>query len=585
MAGQGYEQIGTSDDGPNALQWIKSKKHVVGSLLIVLMLGAIALQIGSSKPEATNSLVTTSENDGNSHVQNAAVIVADVDVTGDSKAEKIKTNAKADLDISVHISHKDVCVGWVDQNGPPPCLRAQLEDLRKALQDENCGPALIADDAAEAVNEKLTKISSDTPFVFFRGSVAMFFQNLHCTRPRFYMDDTKIPHVISSGDAHPENFGTLMLANRKLIWGVNDFDHGFRSPFVLDVARGATGFASFCVTQAWQKCDEVAAAWVDGYYSIFKKQACLKLTNGDRLIEFAPSLNKIRGGYLVRSVFEKARETSDDKTALLAWNEKFVDIAKAKFKRGENILPISDRELPEFREAIQGYLYNGVPALAFFMQEDFFKVLDVAEKLGSGTGSIGLQRYYILLQGSTSEYEFDRVILEMKEVKNSILEKYEEYDTPALLEGERACTAGRLAYPYANVFHGWVNFRNGTYIIRRKSPWKAHVNLEKLDFNQFSDLAYVSGLAQAHYHTLLGCKNAECAFSEKASVDLEACVAISKFFESDPNLIDEFTNYAVKEVDREKEQFDLLVKTLESDSKLQKNPILFLNTPPKVEKP
>src|SRR5690606_30040917 len=59
---------------------------------------------------------------------------------------------------------------------------------------------------------------------------------------------------------------------------------------------------------------------------------------------------------------------------------------------------------------------------------DFYKVLDVAVKLGSGTGSVGLNRYYILIKGRREEY--GNIILEMKEQTRSILQSFFSYYVP-----------------------------------------------------------------------------------------------------------------------------------------------------------
>mmetsp|Transcript_25009 Transcript_25009/g.65546 ORF Transcript_25009/g.65546 Transcript_25009/m.65546 type:complete len:422 (+) Transcript_25009:849-2114(+) len=417
------------------------------------------------------------------------------------------------------------------------------------------------------------KLVEGTPFVFFRGAVGLFFQNLHCEAAPFVSGDD-VPKVISMGDAHPENFGVLTLANKQHIWGVNDFDHAFRSPFTLDVARGATGFALYCVERGWKNCAGIAQSWTDGYTWVFEEGETAEMVNNDRLIEGSKALTKVRGGYLVARTFEESRKR-DEKDKLRKWLEKYIDVSKKQFHSTEELIPVPRSEIAEYQAAMQTYLFNGVPAMAFFLDGKFFDVLDVASKKGSGTGSIGLNRYYILVKGRVSTHSFDHVILEMKEVRNSILEKYESYDVPELLEAKRARDGGQLAYPFANIFHGWLNFRNSSYIIRRKSPYKKAVDIADLDRSEYDDYAYVAGVAQAHYHVLAGCKDLACALEDPASIDKDAFNAISKYLAGDSKFDAEVAQFAAEEVARETEQHDLLVREL-GKKKYEKEPVRFL---------
>ena len=52
-------------------------------------------------------------------------------------------------------------------------------------------------------------------------------------------------------------------------------------------------------------------------------------------------------------------------------------------------------------------------------QEDgFYDIKDIVSKLDSGTASIGLERYYILVEGKGGEHE--DLILEMKQAQSSV---------------------------------------------------------------------------------------------------------------------------------------------------------------------
>eukprot|EP00186_Timspurckia_oligopyrenoides_P000549 CAMPEP_0182447828 /NCGR_PEP_ID=MMETSP1172-20130603/20733_1 /TAXON_ID=708627 /ORGANISM="Timspurckia oligopyrenoides, Strain CCMP3278" /LENGTH=602 /DNA_ID=CAMNT_0024644427 /DNA_START=12 /DNA_END=1823 /DNA_ORIENTATION=- len=479
-------------------------------------------------------------------------------------------------------SSKEVCLGWNDdENGPPPCLPSSSDVLRRALQDENCRAAKSGRSSREDVGEKLLKLISESLFVFFRGSVGLFFYNLYCVESSTSANyDEFVPYVTSSGDSHPENFGTLTLANGNLTWGVNDFDHSLRSPFIVDVARGATGFILACRERgdlSAEECIETAEIWTKGYSDVFHKQKCLKLINHDRFVEGANALKNVRGGYLVHKVFEKARKRSEKK-GLEKWLKKYLDLDKLKFLKSDELIPVDKSKFEEFETAIETYLFNGVAALAKFPSRELFEILDVIEKKGSGTGSIGLKRYYILMKGAPSNVsKSDHLILEMKEVINSVLERYVDDSVPDILEGKRACDGGNRAYPFANIYHGWLHMNGRSYIIRRKNPLKKAVKLQKLSKKEFVDYAYVSAVAQAHYHLLVGCNELECRLEDPAMVDKESCVGIAKYIDSQDNFSKRIAAFALQEALREFKQYSILQKTFRDNKTLQEDPVLFLN--------
>src|SRR5271155_3180816 len=50
-----------------------------------------------------------------------------------------------------------------------------------------------------------------------------------------------VPHILSVGDLHVENFGTRGDTGGRLVWGVNDFDEASLVPYSMDRVRVATG--------------------------------------------------------------------------------------------------------------------------------------------------------------------------------------------------------------------------------------------------------------------------------------------------------------------------------------------------------
>src|ERR1700716_4249171 len=73
-------------------------------------------------------------------------------------------------------------------------------------------------------------------FPFFR---ATFFRWLQLW-PEECAELDRVPHILSVGDLHVENFGTWRDTDGRLVWGVNDFDEADHYPHTSDLVRLAT---------------------------------------------------------------------------------------------------------------------------------------------------------------------------------------------------------------------------------------------------------------------------------------------------------------------------------------------------------
>src|SRR4051812_27549332 len=75
-----------------------------------------------------------------------------------------------------------------------------------------------------------------SPFTFYHGAAAVMAGDL-AGSPRTGL------HVQLCGDAHLSNFGAFAAPDRRLTFGVNDFDESLPGPFEWDVKRLAASFA------------------------------------------------------------------------------------------------------------------------------------------------------------------------------------------------------------------------------------------------------------------------------------------------------------------------------------------------------
>ena len=99
-------------------------------------------------------------------------------------------------------------------------------------------------------------------FPFFRATFYRWLQ----VWPEVSAELDRVPHLLSVGDLHVENFGTWRDCEGRLVWGVNDFDEASMYPYTMDLVRLATSaLVAAREEHLTMKPKESAAAILAGY--------------------------------------------------------------------------------------------------------------------------------------------------------------------------------------------------------------------------------------------------------------------------------------------------------------------------------
>ena len=111
----------------------------------------------------------------------------------------------------------------------------------------------------------------------------------------------------------------------------------------------------------------------------------------------------------------------------------------------------------------------------------------MARRVGSGVGSYGVDRFYVLLKGEDMLIEEDQdvlsssVILDIKYEPMSAVSRILNalhpatkawYDDMFFNEADRAAEAQRRLTSYTDPFVGWLIIDGDSYIVRQRSPYK-----------------------------------------------------------------------------------------------------------------
>lgn len=387
-----------------------------------------------------------------------------------------------------------------------------------------------------------------TARLFWRdfGSNSYANQTTHWTESDFqtyWIQDLKIEGTNVSlkslwtwvtGDQHLSNFGAWRNRHGDVVYAVNDFDEGSIYDFQIDVLRLAVSIANHAITNGFSRTDTehfvntFAHAYVEGVISYVGNEDAA-------LFELTP---ETAHGKLKKFVQGVAQDESYGKQM-----QKFTVHSNGSrhLIKGPVDIPDPDTRLasvdPEIvqqiRDAISPTNYGATRMkLGWNVHDwdaDFFHVLDVAERIGSGIGSYGVDRYYVLLQGTDNLLEEDSdgaaVILDVKYqppgAVHDVLSVEDEawYGNLFANDAARVVAAQSRLTSYTDPFLGWFLLKDGDgnerpFSVRQRSPWKDSINLDKLthrhDFKSFIQQMALGKLLTRMFLFIQFCSSSHC---------------------------------------------------------------------------
>jgi uncharacterized protein (DUF2252 family) len=355
---------------------------------------------------------------------------------------------------------------------------------------------LIAANPAGAT-EKFSALAN-SPFAFLRGTADLMYRDLEGS-------DANMTLVLCMGDVHVENFG-VMESDAGLIWGLNDYDEAEFAPFTWDVKRGATSVVLVAKEHGLKTRAGVQLA--ESFATAYLKTIAQAIgTDAEERAQFTGKL----GPKMIRKLIKKAASVDRHD-----WLAEYLQPNSTRFRETDEIDPKSAC-IEAAQEAINAYL----PTLHGVVRDppQQIRVLDVATKTGSGLGSIGLWRYYWLVE-AVHAGGAQQLILEAKQERPSVLQPYvgkghrgRDYGSdvrdhvdrnlPFLFasHGSRVAYAENVHLPNANPYYGYTSLYGISYLVRQRSPRKRGIKLNKLKgFREFQTYVDACGSALAAAH-------------------------------------------------------------------------------------
>ena len=259
-------------------------------------------------------------------------------------------------------------------------------DIVAAIQAGNAGRD------PERLAMKYAKMAQ-SPFIFLRGACHLFYPALPAS-PLFH----QAPLAWSCGDLHFENFGSYKGDNRLVYFDINDFDEAALAPASWDLLRLLTsircGADELHVTA--DEAHAVSQSCLDAYRQALGKGKPLWV-------------ERDTAGGLIKDLLDNLQNCKrvdflDKRTTLKNGRRRLkLDGVKA--------LPATDQQKSSVSDFLQHYA-------AAQPDPKFFTVLDVARRI-AGTGSLGVERYVVLVEGKGSPD--NNYLLDLKEARPSAM--------------------------------------------------------------------------------------------------------------------------------------------------------------------
>jgi len=324
-----------------------------------------------------------------------------------------------------------------------------------------------------------------------------------------------------TGDQHLSNFGAWRNRNHDFVFSVNDFDEAAIYDFQVDVLRIAVSIFNHAATDGFseEEIKDALHAFTDTYVNTLvdyvggDAQELYELTPSTatgQLQSFLKDLSGHKYGTLRKSGHLLRKSTKHQL-------EKFTENGKFIHTDRTRLVPVSQQLEAEIRSQFTIDNYGATMMKmgwkVYQWNVDFFEILDVARRVGSGIGSYGVDRYYVLLKGNERGTENGTnseaaTILDVKFAARPAVELVLSpqdqawYDVMFQNNAERAVAGQRKLTSYVDPFTGWITLNGTSFGVRERSPWKAAPNLQTLfrDSGDFIDFTEQIAIVTATSH-------------------------------------------------------------------------------------
>lgn len=287
-------------------------------------------------------------------------------------------------------------------------------------------------------------------FSFFRGTCHLFYEDFPTNSPL-----NNAPLVWICGDLHLENFGSYKGDNRLVYFDVNDFDEAALAPCSWDLVRFLTSVFVGVHTLGLKGSEDICLSnsFLEAYITALAKGKA-------QSVETETSEGMVKE--LLKSLKQRRRKDF--------LNERIAE------KKGKRRLIIDNKRTRKCEVEQQEKVTKAIESWAATQPKpEFFKVLDVAGRI-AGTGSLGIARYVILVEGNGSPNQ--NYLLDLKQQQPSSLTPYlKQFQPNWETEAARVVAIQQRVQGTSPALLSTVMLEEKCYVLRELQPLQDRVRL------------------------------------------------------------------------------------------------------------
>lgn len=395
--------------------------------------------------------------------------------------------------------------------------------------------------SSEAQTKKFSGLSESLSR-FFRGTTHLFWEVIsHPTETQKALEEYSSSTAVTflNGDLHLLNLGSYdaarfdskghLLPEGRLQYDFNDFDHAFLgAQYWSDLGRTMVSVVIGMKEVRTDENDEtkgelfthddidtVLHAYTSAYYSSMEAfvdsdlelSYTLDLTRAD-LPEDSPISKLLQKKHRKKTrvkmldtfstVDDGARRLDVENNKKLAEaSQEEVDEIKANWKNYISSLGAVHRSrmhrVADKQTTMHSISYHPAASTPSGLL-DFYHVKSVARRIGAGLGSMGVARFFVLVEGPTKDPDDDILL----DVKYAAVPEWRPFNQPApsteLFASDAlrvVSAANAFSAVYGDDIHiGWLELKGGSFVVRARSPFKGDVDLSDLrEVQQWRELA------------------------------------------------------------------------------------------------
>jgi uncharacterized protein (DUF2252 family) len=375
-----------------------------------------------------------------------------------------------------------------------------------------------------------------SPFTFYRGAALIMAADLAGT-PRSGIT-TQV-----CGDAHLMNFGVFASPERRMEFGINDFDETCPGPWEWDVKRLAASFAIAGRDNGFSTKEraKVLVALLGEYRSAMHQFAAMtNLAVWYSRIDVEAGMKQLQSRIdpAVRKRAEANVAKARTRDSLHAFDKltHIVDGQRRIISDPPLVQPIEEifegmerDQIHEFVRAVIRSYRRTLPSDRRHLLEDF-QLADVARKV-VGVGSVGTRAWIVLMLGRD---DTDPLFLQAKEAEASVLEDFIGHGDRRS-HGQRVVHGQHLMQASSDIFLGWDHAQGHDgverdFYVRQLRDWKGAALVETMTPATMAIYARVCASALARAHARSGDRIAIASYLGSGDVFDRALVEFSEAY-------------------------------------------------------